>query len=40
MNAFEQFMTLMPDVMGWSVAWPWLLSALVGFAPSVYGARR
>ena len=30
MTAFEQFATLLPDVMGWRLAWPWLLSALVG----------
>ena len=30
MTAFEQFATLLPDVMGWDRAWPWLLAALLG----------
>lgn len=30
MTVAEQFATLLPDVMGWHLAWPWLLTALVG----------
>ncbi len=30
MNLAEQFATLLPDVMGWDRAWPWLLAALTG----------
>ncbi len=28
MTAFEQFATLLPDIMNWDRAWPWLLSAM------------
>lgn len=30
MSLAEQFATLLPDVMGWDRAWPWLLAALAG----------
>ena len=30
MTPFEQFATLLPDVMGWDRAWPWLLMSLAG----------
>ncbi len=30
MSLLEQFATLLPDVMGWDRAWPWLLAALCG----------
>ena len=30
MTWFEQLATLLPDVMGWPRAWPWLLTSLIG----------